>query len=437
MQNIEQPKRNTNSLTDNINFFACILMCMWFTLPYFRIRAGVASLILFFAVWLVTTGLRWLIKGWRIDMVFVIVFFLTFLPYFLTGNINYGKAGPQIILVHFPLFFVGIFINHYYMYYKKDYKTLGKIVTFTIFFIFIGSIQTYSELLKNPLASRILGTAGTLYETEKIAFNQSGVGGYGYIYACSFFFIGLLFLLLLNYQNISKTMKVIIPISMFCLVLMIIEAAYAIALMLLVSGIILALMIKSKKRAAILMILFILFLLFIPSNLIGEFFIYIANIFSDNFIINEKFTDLGMSLLLDSQGSQTSTRINLYVTSLNTFIRQPIFGIYGPMGNDFATVGAHSSWFDLLAYYGLFSGIPLGLIFYYNFKKHLNFYKENKYYGYLIVIFFLLIILGIINPVLYVYEVGFIIFMVIPIIPFISQSFSLKYGMKNSDNMKY
>jgi len=223
-----------------------------------------------------------------------------------------------------------------------------------------------------------------------------------------------------------KIKKFFVLITFISLLLMILEASYAISIMIILSGGLLILTVKNKKMLVILMVFLGILLLLIPPTFIGEFFLNIANIFSDNYIINEKFTDLGMSFLQDSQSSQTDTRIQLYTTSFNTFLRQPLFGIYGPMGNPSDPTGGHSGWLDLLGFYGLFSGIPLFLIFYYNFKKHFRFYKKDKYYGYLVVIYFLFLVFGTINPVLYVFEVGFIIFMIVPIIPLISRDFRNK-----------
>lgn len=421
-------------LTYRINLLACLMVCMWFTLPFFRVRVGVSSLIIIFGIWLITTDLKWLTRKWSLDLIFVGFFFLTFIPYFLTGNIQYGMAGPKIIQVHFPLFFIGIFINHYYLYYKKDYGILSKIALMTLVFFAIGSIQTYVGLTIFPMASRVLATGIGNYESEKLIFNRMGVGGFGYIYASTFIFLSVVYLLIKS-KRFGKTKRITVIITFVSLLLMILEASYAIAIIIIFSGGLLVLTVKSKKMLAILMLsLGVIFLLISPT-FIGEFFLNIANIFSDKYIINEKFTDLGMSFLQNSNSSQTNTRLQLYSISLNAFIRHPFFGIYGPMGNPNDSIGAHSGWLDILGLYGLFSGIPLFYIFYYNFKKHFRFYRKDKYYGYLVVIYFLFFVFGAINPVLYVYEVGFIMFMIVPILPMISNDLRFLRGEDDENTM--
>lgn len=427
---MEKGSTITNSmfsrLAYKINLLSCLMMCIWMILPYFRVRAGVSMLIVFFVIWLVTTDLRWLVSKWSLDMYFLLFFFITFVPYYLTGNLKYGGFGANSILVNFPLFFIGIFINHYYMYYRKDYAILGKIASITLVFFVIGSIQTYIGLTINPMASRILATGIGQYEAEKIMFNRMGVGGFGYIYASSFFLLSILYLVFENNYKLKIQKKIIALITSGSILLTILEASYAISLIIILCGGLLVLVVKNKKMLVMSMVMFGILLLLLSPTLIGKIFLNIANLFSDNYIISEKFTDLGVSFLRDAQSSQTNTRLQLYTTSLNTFLKQPLFGIYGPMGNPSDQIGSHSGWLDLLGFYGLFTGIPLFLIFHNNFKKHFRFFKTHKYYGYLVVIYFMFVVFGTINPVLNVYEVGFIIFMIVPLIPFISKDFRKK-----------
>lgn len=413
-------KNEFSRLGSKINIFSSYLICMWMALPYFRVRAGVFLLLVFFVVWLATTDLRWLIKKWSLDMYFVLVFFITFVPYIITGNLKYGGFGSNAILINFPLFLIGIFINHYYMYYKKDYETLSKIALMTLVFFVIGSIQTSIGLILNPMASRIIATGIGHYEVEKLIFNQMGVGGFGYIYASCFILISVLYLAIKNNHNLGATKKFFVVITFLSLITMIFKASFAIALMIIISGFLLVLIVNNKKTLIISMVILVILFFTIPTNIVGNLFMNAANIFVDNDVMYEKLTELGISFLQHEESSQTNMRIDLYSLSFSGFLKHPFFGIYGPMGNSLDSIGGHSGWLDLLAYYGLFSGVPLFLIIYYNFKKQLSFYKKVNYYGYLIVIYFLFIVLGLINPVLYVYEIGFAIFTLVPIIPFLA-----------------
>ena len=421
--------KTTNNLKHNklicrINQIMCILICIWMTLPYFRVKTGVLFLVTLFGIWIFTSDLKWLTKKWSMDLIFVLIFFITFIPYFITGNLKYGEVDPKAIIVSFPLFFVGIFVNHYYMYYKKDYNTLGKIALVSLIFYAVGSIQTYVGLLMYPTASR--GLAGKAWVNPELVklYTRLGIGGFGHVYAGCFLLIAALYLIIKKHTLMRRKDKFICILSFICLILMILKASYTISLMVVFSGIVLVLVVKNKKTFIFIMVLAAFFLLIFPQALIGEFFLKIADIFSNNYILSEKITDLAVNFLQESRSGQTGNRIDLYLTSFKTFFEQPLFGIYGPFGNPASgRIGGHSGWLDLLGFYGLFTGIPLFFTIYFNFSKHLKFYKKSNYYGFIIVIQFLFLVLGVINPVIYVYEIGFVLFCIVPAIPFLPYAF--------------
>lgn len=411
-------------LNYKLNQLAIILICMWMGIPFFRVKLGVMFLLFIFIVWLITTDIQWLTQKWSWDLLWIIIFFITFIPYFVSGSLQYGSIGSKGILVNFTLFFVGLFINHYYMYFKEDYKTLGKIAIFSLFFFTIGSLQTYFGLIKYPLAAREL--AGAIDNNPHLIqlYSDLGIGGFGHIYSCTFLLIVALYPIFKD-RALTMKYKIIIFIALVSLFLMLLKSSYATSLMILVCGIVLSLFVRGKiSLIFILIILTILFFL-IPKTSVADFLLSIANIFKENDILNQKFEDLAGFIFNNSNEGQTGTRLNLYMSSILTFLSTPLFGIYGPFGDSVkGIVGGHSGWFDLLAYYGLFTAIPLFLSFFYNYKKHMQFYKKSNFYNFFITIYFLFILFGIINPILYVYEIGFVLFCVVPAIPFIPYAFT-------------
>lgn len=419
--------KDISLLKFRLNQIACIMMCMWIAIPYFRIRAGVAFLLLMFGVWLITTDLKWFTRKLTLDLVLIIIFFITFIPYILSGSLQYGAAGPKMILVNFPIFFVGIFINHYYMYYKKNYKVLGKIAFFFLLFFTIGSLQTYLGLLQYPMASREL--AGALADNPELGNRYSllGIGGFGHIYSASFLLVATSFLLKSNHHLYTIKSRIFVLVSVIPIFLMLLQASYATSLIILFLGLLSVLIVRNKFGLIILNTSAVLFFLLIPKTTWYKFFIGIADVFSWNNILNEKFLDLANSFLYGPGNGQTGDRIELYSTSFETFLSNPLFGIYGPLGNsNTGLLGDHSGWLDLLGYYGLFTVIPLALAVYVNYKKHLRFYQATSYYGFVIVIYLLILVLGIVNPIVYVYEIGFILFFIVPAIPFMGYLFKHK-----------
>lgn len=412
---------SNKKIESKLNQLFVILICLWIAMPFFRIRAGVIFLILIFLAWLVTTDLNWLTKKIYLNLVFVLIFFVTFIPYIIVGDLQYGEAGANAILISFPLFFMGLFINHYYMFYKKDYKTLGKIAFYFLVFFTFGSLQTYFGLLKYPMASRLLATG--VSEFSEI-YNLMGIGGFGYIYSGTFLLLSISYTYLRRRNLLSIKYRILIIFSIVVIILMLLRASYATSLIITFCGLVLILFVRNKLTLMITLLLIVIVVTFVSQSLIAEFFLIIANFFSENPILNEKFVDLASTFSYSSLDGQTGTRMDLYISSLKVFLENPLFGIYGPFGNQNARlVGGHSGWLDLLAYYGLFTSIPLFIAFYYNFKIHFSLFKKSKFNNYIAILYFLIFVFGLINPILYVYEIGFVLFCIIPAIPFIPYAF--------------
>lgn len=412
-----------NKIVYKLNQIAVILICMWIAIPFFRVRVGVLFLIFVFFVWLLTTDLKWITRILYWHLLFVFAFFASFIPYIISGTLQYGPASPNIILVNFPLFFIGLFINHYYMFYKKDYKTIGKVAVYFLIFFTLGSLQTYFGLLKYPMASRQLATG--LPEFSKM-YSSIGIGGFGFIYSGTFLLLAIIYILLRKRNVFSVKYNILIIFAIVIIFLMVLKASYATSLIITFGGLILILFARNKLTIIITLLFTVIFLTFISRSLIAKFFLVISNYFSGNPILNEKFGDLASVFFYSSLDGQTGYRIDLYISSLQVFLANPFFGIYGPLGDQNASlVGGHSGWLDLLAYYGLFTSIPLFIAFYYNFKIQFNLFKKSKFNVYIAILYFFIFVFGLINPILYIYEIGFVLFCIIPAIPFLPHAFKI------------
>lgn len=410
-----------NIIQYKLNQVAVILITMWIAIPFFRVRVGVIFFILLFVFWLITTDIKWLTNKLSLNLLFVLVFFSTFVPYFFVGGLQYGPAGIKTILVNFPLFFVGLFINHYYMFYKKDYKTLGKIAFYFLIFFSIGSLQTYFGLITYPMASRQLATGAPEYSE---IYGLIGIGGFGFIYSGTFLLLAILYTFLRRRSLFSLKNNILMIFTIVVIFLMLLKASFATSLLITFCGLLLILFVRNKSTLLMTFLFAVIFIIFSSESLIADFFLAIANSFSGNPVLKEKFTDLASTFYSSSLNGQTGNRFDLYVSSLKVFFVNPLFGIYGPFGNQNASlVGGHSGWFDLLAYYGLFTSIPMFIAFYYNFKIHFRFLKKIKFHVYYAILYFIIFVFGLINPILYVYEIGFVLFCIIPAIPFIPYAF--------------
>ncbi|MFJ7638132.1 hypothetical protein ACIQZM_13965 [Peribacillus sp. NPDC097206] len=415
----------TNSFLSNINKWIILFMCTWYSWPYFNYKLGVIPFLLILIIWFFTTDYRWVFQRIPLDLVMVIIWAITFLPYILTGGFLYGIVDGKYVMITFILFIGGIFINHYYMYYNNNDLVLGKVAFFSILFYVIASTQTYLGLKDYPLAARGLATGSDPLQQTYLSL---GIGGFGFVYSAVFINILILYFVIKKVQDVNKFYKILCLFIYIIITTMLISASYATAILVLLTGTLLIVMIKGKKSFIFCMILVFLFLFLInPIEMIGYFLIESAKLFKTNEVISSKFLDLAQGFVSESVGSQTSGRGQLYLASLETFLRNPIFGIYGPFGHDFKSeVGGHSGWLDLMAYYGLFGSLPLFIAIFLNFRKQLRFYASHPYFHVLLTAQLLFVIFGFINPIIYIYQIGFVLFVVGPSIPYLPYAFSKK-----------
>lgn len=428
------PDKESINFKKIINTLCCMFICAWMAIPFVRVHTGVNLLLLFFLVWFITTDLKWLSEKWSWNIIFIFIFFITFVPYYLFGDFSYGIYGSNIILVNFPLFFLGMILNHYLMYFKKDYKTLGKIAMFCIIAYLIGSLQTYLGLLSYPMASRELAGAVSKFPELRALYNRLGIGGFGHVNSALFIFLAATFLVSKKESKLALRYRLVSLLSIIIILLMIIQASYTITIIMAFIGIILILVSQNRKIFSLVSYISIFLFILLPQRIIGNLLLFIADYFSDNEILYLKFSLLANNLIYGGTLSDTTSRIDLYLTSLGTWVRQPLFGIYGPFGDasdvSYSTIGGHSGWLDLLAFYGLFTGVPLFLAIFFCIKRNTKFFRNTKYYRYIYVVYFFFIIYGFLNPVISVYEIGFSVFFVVPSIPFIPLVFNNKASLQ-------
>lgn len=423
---LENRFHHSSSYSFFLNNWIIIFMCLWFVSPFVNFKLGIAPFLLLAGFWLITTDVRWIFERLSFDLLMFFVWIFTLSPYILTGSFRYGEMNPRNVLISFFLFFGGLFINHYYMYYKKNAVALGRIALFAVLFYFFASFQSFLGLKQFPLAARALAT-GT--DPLQATYLSLGIGGFGFVYSGVFMIIILLYFVLKLNQGVKVFYRYFSSAVIIMLTLMLVSASYATSLLLVFMGVLFVLFIRGKKSLIFYFFLAILFIIILPKDLIGRFFLDVAHLFGANDVIRSKFIDLAQMFIHDAAGAQTSVRGQLYMSSLQTFLENPLFGVYGPFGNDTQyTIGGHSGWLDFLAYYGIFGSIPLFATIILNFKKQWNFFGNHRYQRFLLTAQILFILLGSINPVIYIYQIGFVLFIVAPALPFMPYAFSKKGG---------
>lgn len=392
-----------------INQICCIMLCIWMCWPLYNVKARSLTVIVVF-IWFSTTDLNWLIKRWSRDLVSIVAFLATFIPYLITGTLYYGEISA--ILLKVSLFFLGMVINHYYMYYKKDFIAVGRMAFVCLIMYGIGSIQTIMGLKQFPVAARLLATS----YSERSLFESIGIGGFGFVYSAVFISISLLYFVIKK-SDLNRLYRLFTGFILVLLIMMIIKASYAIALILTITGFVLVNILKDKRIFFFFMIICVVLILLTPRVFVGNMILQVANLFKEN-VIAEKLTDFASVFLQQEMGGQTKYRIHLYLTSLKTFLKNPYFGICGPFGNPKGKIGWHSGWFDMMALYGLFTTIPMFIGIIVNFKKNYCFYLKHSYSRFILSCQIMFVIFGFINPIIYVYQIGFALFFIIPSLPY-------------------
>ena len=76
-----------------------------------------------------------------------------------------------------------------------------------------------------------------------------------------------------------------------------------------------------------------------------------------------------------------------------------------------------------MAFYGIFTSLPMFSAIILNFKKHLSFYSDHPYYTFLLIIQLMFIFFGFTNPIIYFYQIGFALFVIAPSLPFLLMHF--------------
>lgn len=404
-----------------VNQIAILGICAWVIIPSVRVRVNDYIMIAVLGLWLITTDLKWLTEKWTKDMVFLVLFFATFIPYAITGNLRYGGHGPRMIIVLFPLFFMGIFINHYYMYYKKDYNTLGKIALVSLVSFIIGAAQTVLGLRTYPNAARLLAN-GVTDIAVKDMYSRMGIGGYEFVYAGCFLLVVAMYPLVRS-SAAKKTYKFLCAGAFLAAGAVIATASFTIALLISIMGVALVFFGKNKKSIILIIVLSLVFFVLFPQTMIADLLIRLARIFAGNDSVRVRLMDLADNLLSDTLGGYTGGRIDRYGESFIVFLKNPLFGVSGPFGDKTARLRGHSGWLDTLALFGLFTGIPLFAAIYFNIKKHLQFFNNTPYAVFIVITSSMFLLLGIINSTITVFPLGVMYFLIVPTIYFLPYAF--------------
>lgn len=301
-------------------------------------------------------------------------------PIYLLLFINYivSLFAPNSHIVSNNTVFLYICVIHSIsFYYLNDRKINGRrLILFVLLvnFAFILA-RSFSALLTNPMVSRYLGAGLERYgqivdlqnmvgETNNLSVDQvKGIGSYGFFNGIAFSQIPILF-----YAQKQKKFeyKLIAYALLLFSIIVSIQASFVTSMMLSIF-LIIFLVIASKQRkinsSVLLLLILVICCLLTFTGLIPALLQLAANRIG-NVTISARLNELAQAFSGNLEGATDfSSRMNLYSTSLMSFISNPFFGTMGKT-NVSGLIGGHATGFDVLGLYGF-----IGLLYWKFWKK--------------------------------------------------------------------
>lgn len=350
-----------------------------------------------------------------------IILWITFVYYFIFVNlINYVSNSNFQLLIYL---FIVIAISGFQAFFSLREKII--IFSLLIFDYFFVGIRSYIALTINPEISRFLAggydTYFNNYDSGDFSLDYlKTIGSYAYFNNLGF----ITFVVFALFIKAKGWIKIFFLLILLLSIALLIKSAFTTILLIFFYMIFLYLItLKSQKYFFLLFVLSLLgiFVLFIAGN---DFLVWIASadIFSQE--TNRRLLELSTIGSSDIGSASTLQRISLAKFSLTSFLKSPLLGyqIFAQSGISSNIVGEHSSFFDFLGLYGLFSFL-LFFLLYRQFALLKQKYQEfsSMLNVLLIGIFFI----SCLNPI---FTSQFFVFLYI-LLPFSLELFSKKYKL--------
>ena len=220
------------------------------------------------------------------------------------------------------------------------------------------NVGTVFALRQNPDVSRLLAN-GNPELTGPLA--SPFTGGYQHIYSLTMFTVAIVGIIWYYRPKLFETIGWGLTVLLGLLVIVMSNYSFAILFVFSFCLLVLCRLPKSGGVTTAILLACCLAALVVVPNLYRIFYFIAEN--TDSLKMQLRFMEVG-NLLSGSgitEGSDAGTRIDLYMTSIKTFLTAPLFGIgdlvLKTVENPREIVGGHSIVCDYLAYYGLVGSI--------------------------------------------------------------------------------
>lgn len=351
-------------------------------------------------------------------LIYVVIIFLLSL---LMGD-NYNFKTVTYIKNVITLFST---YGVYLLLYRSQSKIVRKIVL--IYFIGIVLSAAYTLFVSITGPEHIIRmTAEGVYYYNLFPLKY---GGYDFIYALVFVYVGLICFYGENKERLAIWKKVIIVSALVLFAITVISANFTTAFVLLL--IFTGLNISKNKRTRILFFAILTVLLFIAPQLLAKLvdsLPLIQQLTADR-LKEIIYSFNGMGVVSDYRVD--GDRLSRILASLKVIGEHPFIGGY--VKGSAVSLGGHTEWIDTMARYGV-PAFAFFVAFWTGTKKRMM-RKQNCQYGtdnIIKIAFFLLLVLGLVDPLSMEITVApiFIFY------PFMSELFGV-YGATSKDDGRY
>ncbi|MEE0839712.1 MAG: hypothetical protein U0L72_04065 [Acutalibacteraceae bacterium] len=294
----------------------------------------------------------------------------------------------QYFYMFFPAFLTFRIAN------SADLKQKKLLLTIITIMIVLVIILTIRELAINPNITR---SWKDFDESSK-----NNVASYTFVYAIPIFISILVISFNKSNNGYIKLLIVLLGILSFVFLL---RAQYTLALLIAVIGL-LAGFIKTTKSSWLKLISIITVAIMLVFS--GDILSFMASKVNSSQIslrlreLSDFFTSG------DASGYNLGSRFNLYWRSILAFFASPIWG------NRSLDFDGHATFLTVLSDTGILGGIPFYYLYFSMRKRIINVICDyNKFFN---VSFFMLVLMGLTNPIHAAFPVGFTVWFVVPLI---------------------
>ena len=323
------------------------------------------------------------------------------------GTIFYlTENGGVSQIINEPIRALRIIISCYIFYFISGYSKGTRLVIWlfiTVLFLYI-SIKTLNGLAQDDMLARILASGSD--EETLTEYRMQNMGGFEFSYA-----LGLMLpmFILMIFNSKYFIMRLFALFASIYVVYYILTAQYMILFIVGVSSLFLLVIFGSyKPQVKLFTILIPVVFIFIASPLLR----WIASFLDSNSIMYSRLINVSEVFTGERDVSETSSRVALYLNALTAFLTNPFFGEFSST----AAAESHSLFFGVAAKSGIIglTFLIIEFVIYYKTSKTIM-QKRGVNIMSFKVAFICYIILGVLNPIGYAYEIAIVIFLYVPL----------------------